>query len=132
MFRSFQIIIGELCFSLLKLYYNIHYLIRFCKQLPDDDLKRSKHVGVFLIFLIVFMWNLYKCNCWLIIEAILQNARCNNKIYKHNKVISGIQLDFILQLQILLCFRHCLSVYNILVFVVQCNCIQYLTDEYRK
>ena len=47
-------------FSLLKLYYNIHSLINFCKcecyntnlarktQLPDDDLKRSKHVGVIL------------------------------------------------------------------------------------
>jgi len=26
------------------------------------------------------MWNLYKCNCWLIIEVILRNARCNNKV----------------------------------------------------
>jgi len=33
------------------------------------------------VFLIVFMWNLYKCNFWLIVEVILQNARCNNKIY---------------------------------------------------
>jgi len=32
MFRSFLIIIIELCFSLLKLYYNIHNLIRFCKH----------------------------------------------------------------------------------------------------
>jgi len=32
MFRSCQIIISELCCSLLKLYYNIHNLIRFCKQ----------------------------------------------------------------------------------------------------
>ena len=29
-----------------------------------------------------FMWNLYKCKCWLRIEAILQNARCNNNIYR--------------------------------------------------
>ena len=32
MFRSCQIIIRELCCSLLKLCYNIHSLIRFCKQ----------------------------------------------------------------------------------------------------
>jgi len=32
MFRSCQIIIRELCCSLIKLYYNIHNLIRFCKQ----------------------------------------------------------------------------------------------------
>jgi len=73
MFRSCQIIIRELC-SLLKLYYIIHNSIRICKRgvvagyhvvwecvleqwpgvrrttkgtkLPDDDLTRSKHVGV--------------------------------------------------------------------------------------
>jgi len=27
------------------------------------------------------MWNLFKCNCWLIIEVILRNLRCNNKVY---------------------------------------------------
>ena len=32
MFRSCQIIIRELCCSLLNLYYNIHNLIRFCKE----------------------------------------------------------------------------------------------------
>ena len=32
MFRSCQIIIRELCCSLVKLYYNIHNLIRFCKR----------------------------------------------------------------------------------------------------
>jgi len=31
-FDLFQTIIRELCFSLLKLYYNIHNLIRFCKH----------------------------------------------------------------------------------------------------
>ena len=35
----------------------------------------------FEVFLIVFMWNLCKCNCWLIIEVILRNARCNSKVY---------------------------------------------------
>jgi len=33
------------------------------------------------LFLSVFMWNLCKCNCWLITEVILRNARCNNKVY---------------------------------------------------
>ena len=33
------------------------------------------------MFLIVFMWNLYKCKCWLISEVTLQNSQCNNKIY---------------------------------------------------
>ena len=68
-------------FSLLKLYYNIHSLINFCKcecyntnlarktQLPDDDLKRSKHVGVILSVFKFFMWNICKCNCWLINEV---------------------------------------------------------------
>jgi len=32
MFRSYQIIIRELCCSLLNLYYNIDNLIRFCKH----------------------------------------------------------------------------------------------------
>ena len=27
------------------------------------------------------MWNLCKCNCWLIIDVILRNARCNSKVY---------------------------------------------------
>jgi len=40
--------------------------------------KRSKHVGVILS---VFMWNLYKCNCWLIIKVILRMAWCNSKVY---------------------------------------------------
>jgi len=40
-----------------------------------------QHVEVTLIVLSVFMWNLCKCNCWLIIEVILRNARCNNKVY---------------------------------------------------
>jgi len=70
MFRSCQFIIRELC-SLLKLYYSVHNSIRIYKRgvvaayhvvwecvveqwlgvrhttLPDDDLTRSKHVGVF-------------------------------------------------------------------------------------
>ena len=33
------------------------------------------------MFLKVFKWNLCKCNCWLIIEVILRNARCNSKVY---------------------------------------------------
>ena len=43
-----------------------------------------------LSVLIAFMWNLCKCNCWLIIEVILQNARCNNKIY----TLHPFTLDF--------------------------------------
>jgi len=39
--------------------------------IPDDDLTRSKHVGVILSVLKVFYVN-YKCSCWLIIEMILQ------------------------------------------------------------
>ena len=27
------------------------------------------------------MWYICKCNCWLIIEVIQQNVRCNNTIY---------------------------------------------------
>ena len=27
------------------------------------------------------MWYLFKCSCWLIIEVILRNARCNNKVF---------------------------------------------------
>jgi len=48
--------------------------------------KRLKHVGVILIVLSVFMWNLSKCNCWLIIEVILQNKQCNNKVYCQSSV----------------------------------------------
>jgi len=67
MFRSCQIIIRELCCSLQKLYYNIHNLIRFLQtrccgsmqgttKLPDDDLTRSKHVGVILsVFKVFYM-----------------------------------------------------------------------------
>ena len=32
--------------------------------------KISKHVGVIYLFLSVFIWNLCKCKCWLIIEII--------------------------------------------------------------
>jgi len=32
------------------------------------------------------MWNLCKCNGWLIIEIILQTARCNNKVYCQSSV----------------------------------------------
>jgi len=32
------------------------------------------------------MCNLCKFNCWLIIEAILRNARCNSKVYSYVKM----------------------------------------------
>jgi len=48
--------------------------------LPDDDLRRMKHVGVFLSVLIVFMWNLYKCKCWLIIEESVTQFEGKSKI----------------------------------------------------
>jgi len=38
------------------------------------------------------MWNLCKCNCWLIIEVILRNARCNNKVYTDNGVCSRLSI----------------------------------------
>ena len=28
-----------------------------------------------------FKWKLYRCICWLIVEVILQNARCNDEIH---------------------------------------------------
>ena len=37
------------------------------------------------------MWNLCKCNCWLIIEVILRNARCNNKVYWHCSLVDRYQ-----------------------------------------
>jgi len=40
------------------------------------------------MLLSVSMWDLCKCNCWLIIEAFVRNARCNNKAY-NNKVYTG-------------------------------------------
>jgi len=49
-------------------------------KLPDDDLKRSKRVGVVLSVLKRFKWKLYRCICWLIVEVILRNARCNDEI----------------------------------------------------
>ena len=53
-------------------------------KLPDDDLKRSKHVGVVLSVLKCFKWKLYRCICWLIVEVILRNARCNDEIQRCN------------------------------------------------
>ena len=53
-------------------------------KLPDDDLKRSKHVGVVLSVLKCFKWKLYRCIFWLIVEVILRNARCNDEIHKTN------------------------------------------------
>ena len=50
-------------------------------KLPDDDLKRSKHVGVVLSVLKCFKWKLYRCICWLIVEVFLRNARCNYQIH---------------------------------------------------
>jgi len=49
-------------------------------KLLDDDLKRSKHVGVVLYILKCFKWKLYRCICWLIFEVILRNARYNDEI----------------------------------------------------
>jgi len=42
--------------------------------------KRSKHVGVILIVFKCFMWNLCKCNCWLIIEVNHPNCLKNNNL----------------------------------------------------
>jgi len=28
-----------------------------------------------------FKWKLYRCICWLIVEVILRNARCNDEIH---------------------------------------------------
>ena len=39
--------------------------------LPRSDFKCFK----------CFMWNLCKCKCWLIIDVIIRNARCNSKVY---------------------------------------------------
>jgi len=50
-------------------------------KLPDDDLKRSKHVGVVLYILKCFKWKLYRCICWLIFVVILRNARSNDEIH---------------------------------------------------
>jgi len=30
-----------------------------------------------------FKWTLYRCICWLIVEVILWNARCNDEIHKN-------------------------------------------------
>jgi len=51
-------------------------------HLHKFHIKHLKTIKMILIFLSVFMWNLFKWNCWLIIEMILRNARCNNKVYK--------------------------------------------------
>ena len=40
-------------------------------KLPDDDLKRSKYVGVVLSILKRFKWKLYRCICWLIVEVTM-------------------------------------------------------------
>ena len=39
---------------------------------------------------------MYKCICWLIIEVILRNARCNNESKKHNIVLYFALLTFLL------------------------------------
>jgi len=38
-------------------------------KLPDDDLKRSKHVAVVSNVLKYFKGKLYRCICWLIVEV---------------------------------------------------------------
>jgi len=50
-------------------------------KLPDDDLKRWKHVGVVLSVLKCFKLKLYRCICWLIVEVILQNEQSNDEIH---------------------------------------------------
>jgi len=61
---------------------NCEYVITLARttKLPDDDLKRSKHVGVVFSVLKFFKCKLYRCICWLIVEVILRNARCNDEI----------------------------------------------------
>ena len=34
-----------------------------------------------------FIWNLCKCNFWAIIELVLRNARCNNKVHRHKVIL---------------------------------------------
>ena len=41
---------------------------------PDDDLTRSKHVGVIISVFKCFMCTLCKCSCWLIMEVLLQKC----------------------------------------------------------
>jgi len=50
-------------------------------KLPDDDLERSKHVGVVSCVLKCFTWKLYRCIRWLIVEVNLGNARSNDEIH---------------------------------------------------
>ena len=63
---------------------NREYVITLARndETPWCDLKRSKNVGVILSVLKCFKWKLYRCICWLIIEVILRNARCNDEIHK--------------------------------------------------
>ena len=58
-------------------------------KLPDDDLKRSKHVGVVLCVLKCFKWKLYRCTFWLIFEVNLWNAQSNDEI--HTSYILEVQ-----------------------------------------
>ena len=72
------------------------------------------------------MWNLCKCNCWVIIGVILRNALCNNKVYKPTFCL-GLLTAFLTVLNSLQCFRiniicQCTGHYNrtILRALLQC------------
>ena len=67
-------------------------------KLPDDDLKRSKHIGVVLCVSKCFKWKLYRCICWLIVEVILRNARSNNEI--HTNLVFVSRFSSLLQYQV--------------------------------
>ena len=43
-------------------------------KLPDDDLKRSKHVGLVLRVLKCFKLKLYRCICWVIVEVTFHST----------------------------------------------------------
>ena len=38
-------------------------------------------------------WNLYRFICWLIVEVILRNARCNDEIRGWNRVLRNVLTD---------------------------------------
>jgi len=47
-------------------------------KLPDDDLKRSKHVGVVLSVLKCFKLKLHRCICWSIVEVRMLGITMQN------------------------------------------------------
>jgi len=73
---------------------NREYVITLARndEIPRWWFEKIETYRVVLSDLKCFKWKLYRCICWLIVEVILRNARCNDEIHM-TEFIQYLNLD---------------------------------------